>query len=91
LNLKIKPLKEVSDIAGVNKHLTTHIARKTFATTVMVANGANIGVVSRLLGHSDVRITLDAYGTFHDQLMISDVGMIREKFDDDDLFCWCYR
>lgn len=73
-------LKEVADIAGVEKHLTTHIARKTFATTVMLANGANIGVVSRLLGHSDVRITLDAYGTFHDQLMISDVGKIRKKF-----------
>ncbi len=73
-------LKEVADIAGIDKHLTTHIARKTFATTVMLMNGANIGVVSRLLGHSDVRITLEAYGTFQDQLMMSDVSMIRKKF-----------
>ena len=62
---------------------TTHIDRKTFATNVMLANGANIGVVSRLLGHSDVRITLEAYGTFQDQLIRADVGKIREKLDED--------
>jgi integrase len=49
----------------------------------MLSNGANIGVVSRLLGHSDVRITLEAYGTFQDQLMMADVGKIREKLDED--------
>ncbi len=76
-------LKEIAHIADIHLNLTTHIARKTFATTVMLANGANIGVVSRLLGHSDVRITLEAYGTFQDQLMMADVGMIREKFISD--------
>jgi len=76
-------LKEIAHIAEINLNLTTHIARKTFATTVMLSNGANIGVVSRLLGHSDVRITLEAYGTFQDQLMMADVGKIREKLDED--------
>ena len=47
--------KEIAHIAEISLNLTTHIARKTFATTVMLAYGANIGVVSRLLGHSDVR------------------------------------
>ena len=72
-------LKEIAAITGIKTHLTTHLARKTFATTVMLANGANIGVLSRLLGHASVQVTLDAYGTFHDQLMISNVSMIREK------------
>jgi hypothetical protein len=45
-------------------------------------NGAYIWVASRLRGYSDVRITLDAYGTFQDQLMMADVGMIREKFSE---------
>jgi len=76
-------LKEIAHIADISLNLRTHIARKTFATTVMLANGANIGVVSRLLAHSDVRITLEAYGTFQDQLIMADVGKIRDKFNDD--------
>lgn len=73
-------LKEIATIAGIKMNLTSHIARKSFATTIMLANGVNIGVVSRLLGHSDVRVTLDAYGAFNDQLMMSDVGMMRDRF-----------
>ncbi|MDF1576521.1 MAG: site-specific integrase [Bacteroidales bacterium] len=72
-------LKEIAVIAGVKKHLVSHLARKTFATTIMLANGVNIGIVSRLLGHANVQVTLDAYGEYNDQLMISQVGMIREK------------
>lgn len=45
----------------------------------MLANGVNIGVVSKLLGHASLQVTLDSYGTFHDQLMLSNVHMIREK------------
>ncbi len=72
-------LKEIADVAGIKKHLVSHLARKTFATTVLLANGVNIGIVSRLLGHANVQVTLDAYGEYNDQLMISQVGMIREK------------
>jgi len=72
-------LKEIADVAGIKTYLTTHIARKTFATTVMLSNGVNIGVLSRLLGHASVQVTLDSYGTFHDQLMLSNVNMVREK------------
>ncbi len=72
-------LKEIAAIAGIKQHLTTHLARKTFATTIMLTNGVNIGVLSRLLGHASVQVTLDSYGAFNDQLMMSQVSMIREK------------
>jgi len=45
----------------------------------MLANGVNIGVLSKLLGHASLQVTLDSYGTYNDQLMISQVSMIREK------------
>lgn len=73
-------LKEIAEIAGIKKHLTTHLARKTFATTILLQNGVNIGIVSRLLGHANVQVTLDAYGTYNDSLMLQQVSMIREKF-----------
>ncbi|MFB9843953.1 site-specific integrase [Mucilaginibacter ginsenosidivorans] len=50
-------LKEVADICGIKKHLTTHTARHTFATTVTLANGVPIETVSAMLGHKSIKTT----------------------------------
>jgi site-specific recombinase XerD len=50
-------LKEVADVCGINKNLTTHTARHTFATTVTLSNGVPIETVSALLGHNSIRTT----------------------------------
>jgi integrase len=50
-------LKEISDICGVKKTLTTHCARHTFATTVTLANKVSMESVSKMLGHTDIRMT----------------------------------
>jgi integrase len=74
-------LKEIGDIAGIpkNKPLVTHLARKTFATTVALSNGMNIGVLSKILGHNSIKVTLDSYGTIIDELMLSNVKELKEK------------
>jgi len=55
-------LKEISGILGIDKNLTHHIARKTFATTVLLYNDVPMEIVSELLGHSKMSITQDHYG-----------------------------
>lgn len=50
-------LKEIAAIVGINKELTTHTARHTFATTVTLANHVSIENVSKMLGHSSIRMT----------------------------------
>jgi len=54
-------LKEIAIIVGIEKKLTHHIARKTFATTVLLYNGVSMEVVSELLGHSKITITQEHY------------------------------
>lgn len=54
-------IKEVAEIIGIEKKLTHHIARKTFATTVLLFNDVPIEVVSELLGHSKISTTQDHY------------------------------
>jgi len=49
-------LKELADICGISKHLSTHTARHTFATLTL-ASGATIENVAKMLGHSDTKMT----------------------------------
>jgi len=50
-------LKEIADLCGIDKNLSTHTARHTFATTVTLSNQISIEVVSKMLGHSSINMT----------------------------------
>ncbi|HCS20427.1 MAG TPA: recombinase [Bacteroidetes bacterium] len=50
-------LKEVADLCEIEKTLTYHVARHTFATTVTLQNGVSIESVSRMMGHSNIKTT----------------------------------
>lgn len=50
-------LKEMADICGIEKNLTFHVARHTFATTVILQNGVSVEALSRMMGHRDIKTT----------------------------------
>lgn len=50
-------LKEIAAICGIDKNLTFHIARHTFATTVTLENGVALETVQKMLGHKNIRTT----------------------------------
>ncbi len=52
----LKALRHWTKRAGIDKHITWHCGRHSFAT-VLLSNGANIKVVSELLGHSSLKFT----------------------------------
>lgn len=54
-------LKEIADIVGIDKNLTHHVARKTFASTVLLFNDVPMEIVSELLGHSKMSTTQEYY------------------------------
>ncbi len=53
-------LKEVADIVGIQKNITTHVGRKTFGM-IMLNSGVALEVVSKMLGHKSVKTTQDVY------------------------------
>lgn len=53
-------IKEVAEIVGIEKSLTTHIGRKTCGS-ILLNEGVSIEVVSRILGHRDTKITQHIY------------------------------
>jgi len=52
-----KYLKEITEVCQIHKHVTFHVARHTFATTVTLSNGVPIETVSKLLGHTQLQTT----------------------------------
>ena len=73
-------LKEIADITGINKHLSTHTARHTFATTVTLANQVSMEVVSKMLGHSSINMT-KKYARVVDELIQKDMQKLNGMYE----------
>lgn len=69
-------LKEIASICGINKELTFHIARHTFATTVTLSNGVPIESVSKMLGHTNIKTT-QHYAKILDKKVSEDMSVLR--------------
>jgi site-specific recombinase XerD len=72
-------LKEIADVCGIQKDLTFHIARHTFATTVTLTNGVPIESVSKMLGHTNIKTT-QHYAKILDKKVSDDMMILRDKF-----------
>ena len=72
-------LKELADICGINKVLTFHMARHTFATTITLNNGIPIETVSKMLGHKSIKIT-QVYAKILDRKVSEDMNQLKQKF-----------
>ena len=72
-------LKEIAAACGINKELTFHIARHTFATTVTLSNGVPIETVSKMLGHKNIQTT-QHYAKVLDKKVSDDMKILKDKF-----------
>jgi len=71
-------LKEIATICAIEKELTFHIARHTFATTVTLTNGVPIESVSKMLGHKNISTT-QHYAKVLDRKVSNDMLLLKEK------------
>ena len=71
-------LKEIGNVCEINKNLTTHTARHTFATTVTLGNGVPMESVSKMLGHKNLRTT-QHYAKVLDKKISDDMNALKAK------------
>lgn len=72
-------LKEISKLCHINKRMTFHLSRHTFATTVTLSNGVPIESVSKMLGHQSMRTT-QIYAKVLDHKLSKDMEMVAGKY-----------
>jgi len=72
-------LKEIVESCGIQKNISFHVARHTFATTVMLSNGVPIETVSKLLGHTKLSTT-QIYARVVETKISEDISNLLERF-----------
>ncbi|WP_372642243.1 site-specific integrase [Ancylomarina sp.] len=72
-------LKEIADLCGINKNLSTHSARHTFATTVTLGNNLNIKAISKMMGHTNTRMT-ENYARASEKLISNEMSKIQGMY-----------
>jgi integrase len=73
-------LKEIGDLCGIEKNLTTHLARHTFATTTTLSKGVPIETVSKMLGHAKIQTT-QIYARITDNKISNDMSKLAVKLN----------
>ncbi|MBS0647217.1 MAG: site-specific integrase [Verrucomicrobia bacterium] len=73
-------LKEIAAVCEIEKNITFHIARHSFATTITLQNDVPIESVSKMLGHKSIRTT-QHYAKVLDKKVSNDMAMLKEKMN----------
>ncbi len=73
-------LKEIAKVCKIHKNITFHVARHTFATTVLLSNGVPIETVSKLLGHTKLSTT-QIYARVLEHKISEDIDNLLKRFE----------
>lgn len=73
-------LKVLADLANIKKKLTHHVARHTFATTVLLENDVPLEAVQAYLGHTSAKTTA-IYARMTDKYKMKIAHRLNEKLD----------
>ena len=63
---------------GIEKNVSSHLARHTFATTIALTKGVPIETVSKMLGHTSIKTT-QIYAKVINSKISNDMDMLAEK------------
>ncbi len=74
-------IKEIAEIIGIEKNLSHHTARKTFATTVLLYNDVPMEIVSELLGHSKLSTTQEHYAKVVQKKVSEHISTLGRKLE----------
>ena len=81
LNTVDRSLKRIAVLCGIDKKLTFHCARHTYATTICLMNGVSLETLSKMLGHKRITTT-QTYAKVTQPMIDREVEMLKIKLAD---------
>lgn len=81
LNTVDRSLKRIAVLCGIEKKLTFHCGRHTYATTICLMNGVSLETLSKMLGHKRITTT-QTYAKVTQPMIDREVEMLKEKLAD---------
>ena len=72
-------MKKIAKAANVNKRVTYHIARHTFATTITLQREIPLETVSKMLGHANIATT-QIYARVVDTKVMKDMAALKDMY-----------
>jgi len=73
-------LKKIGKQCGIKTRLTYHVARHSAATTILLSHGVPIEIVSRILGHTNIKTT-QIYARITNQKISRDMETLSHKLE----------
>ena len=77
-----KYLKDIAILCNIKKRITFHTSRHTFASTVTLANNISLEVVSKMLGHTNTRMTTH-YAKLIDRCIGEQMDKLMDTFSEE--------
>ena len=81
LNTVDRSLKRIAALCGIEKKLTFHVGRHTYATTICQMNGVSLETLSKMLGHKRITTT-QTYAKVTQPMIDREVEMLKIKLAD---------
>ena len=76
-----RTLQRIARDCGLKKHITMHMSRHTFATTITLSQGVPLETVSQMLGHTNI-LTTQIYAKITNEKISRDMSALTERLGD---------
>lgn len=73
-------LKEITSILKMDKNVTCHMARHTFATAVVLNNGVSMETLKTMMAHTDIKTT-QHYGKIMNDKVFQDMNSVDKQIN----------
>ena len=74
-----RQLKNIAKQLGIESHLSTHILRHTYGTRC-IESGMRAVALQRLMGHTDISITLNTYTSIFNKYKMEEMEKVNDYF-----------
>ena len=81
VNVMDRSLRFIAEACRIEKHITFHMARHTFATTISLMNGVPLLALSKMLGHKHVTTT-QIYAKVTESMIDEAINRINDRIAD---------